>query len=105
MYEAHISSFKEISNDKGGYIEIKFTLPDREYTYCVFPTQIDYVTSTLRNQIEQPELDNLGDVLKYITKNNCTINVWFSYNQDYGRMNVALHQPATEEEAIDETVL
>lgn len=102
MREATVKSFREIENDKGGYVEVIFNLSDREYTYCVFPSQIEYVTSTLRTQFEVEGETNLGEMLTLaLTK---TFKVWFNYNYDLGRMNVALHQPrevVSQEEAMD----
>lgn len=101
-YEATIKSFKEIENDKGGYIETVIQLPDREYKYCIFPSQVDYVASALRNQFGmQDEVTNLGDMLNKAKKT--MFNIWFSYNYDIGRMNVAFHDntyrtPTTEDE-------
>lgn len=91
-YETKVKSFKEVTNDKGGYIETILELPDREYKYIIFPTQVEYVTSALRSQFDmRNEVVTLGDML---TKAQTTpINVWFNYNQDIGRMNVALHEP------------
>lgn len=91
-YETKVKSFKEVTNDKGGYIETILELPDREYKYIIFPTQVEYVTSALRSQFDmRNETVTLGDML---TKAQTTpINVWFNYNQDIGRMNVSLHEP------------
>lgn len=102
MREARIKSFKEISNDKGGYVETVLTLPDREYKYCIFPSQVEYVTSALRNQLGLQDKEvTLAEVLKAAQKT--TIKVWFAYNSDFNRMNVALHEPriVEDEEAVD----
>lgn len=104
MYEATVKSYKEVENDKGGYIEVIFQLEDRTYTYCIFPTQLDYVTSCLNNQfgLERDEL-SLGECLKKATKES--IHIWFSYNQDVQRMNLAFHDTTVANEDIEDTVL
>lgn len=91
-YETKVKSFEEVTNDKGGYVKVILELPDREYQYNIFPTQIDYVTSALRNQFEKrSEVVSLEDMLTL--GQTTAFNVWFTYNQDIGRMNVALHEP------------
>lgn len=100
LREATVKSFKEIENDKGGYVETVLALPDREYKYIIFPTQVDYVTSALRTQFEmQDEEVTLEDML--IKAETTTIKVWFAYNQDLGRMNVAFHEPRVQEVAVE----
>ena len=99
-YEVTIKSYKEITNAQGGYIETVLQLPDREYKYCIFPTQVEYVASCLRNQYEVEGETTLGAMLEKATKT--PFKVWFSYNQDYNRMNVALHySEVVTEEAPD----
>jgi hypothetical protein len=101
-YEAKVKSYKEITNEKGGYIEVIFALKDREYKYCIFPSQLEYVTSALRNQFDMRDKTvTLADMLKLATKKS--INVWFSWNPDIQKMNVALHEPSVSksEEAVD----
>lgn len=89
-YEATVKSFKEVENDKGGYVETVIQLADRTYTYCIFPSQVDYVASALRNQFGmQEEATDLGTMLNKAKKT--MFHVWFSYNYDIGRMNVAFH--------------
>lgn len=91
-YETKVKSFEEVTNDKGGYVKVILELPDREYQYNIFPTQVDYVTSALRSQFDKRgEAVSLGDMLT-LGKTK-SFNVWFAYNQDVGRMNVALHEP------------
>lgn len=102
MREARIKSFKEISNDKGGYVETILILPDREYKYCIFPSQVEYVTSALRNQLGLQDKEvTLADVLEAAKETN--IKVWFAYNIDFNRMNVAFHEPRIieNEEAVE----
>ena len=99
-YVAKVASYKEIENEQGGYVEVTLILPDRDYKYCIFPTQVDYVASCLRNQFEILEEVTLEQMLDLATENE--FKVWFSYNQDFGRMNVALHHyEQTQEEAPD----
>jgi hypothetical protein len=89
-YETKIKSFEEIENTQGGYIKVILELPDRDYTYCIFPSQVDYVASCLKAQFDIEEETTLGEVLEEATKQ--TFKVWFSYNEEYNRMNVNLHQ-------------
>ena len=89
-YEATIKSFKEIENDKGGYVETVIQLADREYKYCIFPSQVDYVASALRNQFGMQEDATALGIMLNLAKTH-PFNIWFSYNYDIGRMNVAFH--------------
>jgi hypothetical protein len=92
MREARIKSFKEETNDKGGYVRVVLQLSDREYQYCIFPKQVEYVTSALRSQLELQDKEvTLADVLEAAKETD--IKVWFAYNTDFNRMNVAFHEP------------
>lgn len=94
-YTGKVLSFEEISNTQGGYIKVVLGLDDRTYTYNIFPTQVDYVTSALRNQFNMHnETVTLEDMLNKASKED--INIYFSYNQEFGRMNVAFHEPKQE---------
>lgn len=97
--EATVKDFEEVENTQGGYVKVILQLEDRDYTYCIFPTQVEYVTSCLRNQLGLPttEETTLGEVLQGAKET--PINVWFSYNNDLGRMNVAFHEPKSNVEA------
>lgn len=102
-YEVTTKSYREIENDRGGYIEVIFDVPGYgDYTYCIFPSQVDYVTGCLNTQLgverDKYPLDEALELLQ-------TIKVIFNYNYDVGRMNVAFHEstPRTLEE--DEVVL
>lgn len=100
MYETKVKSFEEVENQQGGYVKVVLDLPDREYNYCIFPSQVEYVTSALRTQFEIKDETTLGEVLKLAAKT--PIKVWFSYNQDLGRMNVAFHETKSKsEEAVE----
>lgn len=100
MHEACIKSFREVTNDKGGYVEVIFKLEDRDYTYCMFPTQVEYVASALRNQLgHQDEVVTLEQLLQEGT--TTPIKIWFKYNENIGRMNVAFHEARTQEEAVE----
>lgn len=102
MREVRIKDFKEIENDKGGYVETTLLLPDREYKYCIFPSQVEYVTSAIRNQLGlQDQEVTLEEVLT--TAKETSISVWFTYNQDLGRMNVAFHETKVQiqEDAVE----
>lgn len=98
MYETTVKSFEEIENEQGGYVKVVLNLPDREYIHCIFPRSVEYVTSALRSQFEmRDEETTLEDML--VKAETTPIKVWFSYNYDYGRMNVAFHEPRVQEES------
>lgn len=99
---ATLKSYREVINDKGGYVETILKLEDRDYTYNIFPTQLEYVTSALRNQFGLDTEVTLGEVLD-IAKTT-EFKVWFAYNPQYGRMNVALHAPRVFTEVTEEAV-
>lgn len=103
MREAKVRSFEEVENAQGGYVKVILDLGDRDYTYCIFPTQVEYVTGALRTQFDmQNESVTLGAMLEKAKTN--TIKVWFSFNNDLGRMNVALHESkprVVSEEAVE----
>ena len=90
-YETNVKSFEEVNNEQGGYVKVVLQLPDREYNYIIFPSQVEYVIGALRTQFEmQNETVTLADMLNLgMTK---TFYTWFRYNQDIGRMNVAFHE-------------
>lgn len=96
-YKVTIKSYEEIENDKGGYVKIVLQLPDREYTYNLFPSSIDYVARNLRNQFNIEGEVTLKELLDKGLTN--AFSIWFSYNQDYQSMNVAFHDttPIVEE--------
>lgn len=102
MKEATVKSFKEVENEKGGYVEVVLKLDDRDYTYCIFPSQIDYVMSTLANQLGKTDVEITLEDLLNLAKTT-PIKVWFSYNNEFNRMNVAFHEakPVVEEDAVD----
>ncbi|NCC99825.1 MAG: hypothetical protein EOL95_09045 [Bacteroidia bacterium] len=94
-----MKSFREVTNAQGGYLEVIFKLQDRDYTLNIFPgkgetagRQVNYVTGAIRKQLgKEEESLSLLEVLE-IAKTN-PINIWFSYSQEYGRMNVNFHEP------------
>jgi hypothetical protein len=105
-YEAIVKDYREVTNSQGGYIELVLTLPDREFKYCVFPSQLDYVASCLNRQLEaERDTFSLGEALDQFKTNGIKLDVWFSYNETYGRMNVALHEETIAEEIIDGSIL
>ena len=84
-----------------GRVEVILTLPDREYTYNIFPNQVDYVTSALRSQFQMTdEVVTLEDMLN--KAKTTPISIWFSWNKEFGRMNVAFHEAATKEVATED---
>ena len=72
MYKCTIDKYTEIENEKGGYIEIVLNLPDRQFKYCVFPSQLDYVSSCLNRGLGvDRDTYSLGEALELIKKDNC----------------------------------
>ena len=106
-YEAKVKEYTEITNKQGGYIEVVLSLPDREFKYCVFPSQVDYVTSCLNRQLNASrDANSLGEALEIYKSKQTPLDVWFSYNETYGRMNVALHETTSvDEEHITEDLI
>lgn len=105
-YEGRLTSFKEIENEKGGYIELKFNVTNeegsREYTHCLFPSSLDYFISAVGKQLETSER-NLGALLELVKAN--PIEMFFTWNEEYQRLNVAFHKPtATEDIDVDDLV-
>lgn len=104
-HEAKVKSFREVENAQGGYLEVIFELRDRDYTLNIFPgrgetagRQVNYVTGAIRRQLgKEEEALSLVEVLE-IAKTT-PINIWFSYSQEYGRMNVNFHEPVSIGEA------
>lgn len=96
QYEVAVKDFIEIENEKGGYIKVTFDVPEYgEYNYCIFPSQVDYAASCINTQLGVArDTYTLGEALKKAKK----LNVWFSWNKDYNRMNVALHEPVVVED-------
>lgn len=87
-YVTKIKSYEEIENTQGGYIQVVLELPDRDYNYIIFPSSIDYVARSLKQQFgldTQEEYD--FDVLLDMAKER-EFTVWFEYNETYNRMNV-----------------
>lgn len=97
-YEGKLTSYKEIENDKGGYVELKFdvTNPEgsREYTHCLFSSSIDYFISAVGRQLETDER-NLGSLLDLLKDK--PIKIYFTWNDEYKRLNVAFHEPVVVE--------
>ena len=99
-YIVRVKSYKEITNDKGGYVQIVLQLPDREFTYNLFPSSIEYVARNLRNQFGIEDETTLGELLETATKTD--FKVWISYNQEYNSMNVSFHNNMMVEEEAPE---
>ena len=97
-YEGRLTSYKEIENDKGGYVELKFDVTNsegsREFTHCLFSSSIDYFISTVGKQLETEER-NLEKLLELLKDN--TIKIYFTWNDEYKRLNVAFHEPVVVE--------
>ena len=103
--EAKVKSYREVTNDKGGYVEVVLDLGDRTYTYNLFPgkdesagAQLNYFTGALRRQLEIEGTTDLEQVLEVAKEK--PFKVYFSYSNEYNRLNVAFHK-AAEQEVVD----
>lgn len=98
-YPVQIVSFREVTNDKGGYIELTLNMPDRIIKQNFFPTQIAYLGSTIGEQLglreDQHEVEEILEIAK-----GKQLFVMVSYN-DYG-LNVAFHKPTAVTAKSDE---
>lgn len=97
-----IKSYKEIDNEEGGYAELNLLINgERDYKWCVFPSQYQYLADGLRNQLveddSEPDLLDLLDTCK-----ETEFKLWFSWNTKYNRYNISLYAPR---ETITEEVL
>lgn len=98
---AKVKSYEEVENKEGGYIRLVLALKDRDYTYCVFPSQVEYIASCLQSQLGDKSKEySLEQLLKLAKRNE--FKVWFSYNKDIQKMNVAFHQSSNVVEDIEE---
>ena len=92
-YPIKLISFQEFVNDKGGYIQVTFQLPDRQVKHQVFNNEkaLAYFGSTLKRQMgkEGEELD-LEAVLNEAKAFDGLYTV-ISYHPQYG-MNMAFHE-------------
>ena len=90
-YPVSLITFKEVQNERGGYVELKLDMPDRIITQNFFPTQLGYLGSTLAEQLGlRDQKRSLNEVLE-IARGKQLFAI-ISYNE-YG-MNLAFHKPA-----------
>lgn len=98
-YELPLTDIKEVTNDKGGYVQLTFKNNDTEIIHNIFGSnekQIEYTIQTLGRQVGKFGEDiSLEDVLipGFIYK------IYVSYNE-YGR-NVAFGVRETLDEEAD----
>lgn len=84
-----IVTYKEVANDMGGYIEVHLALPDRNIQQNFFPSNIKYLGTSLRQQLNLADEDmELSEILEQ-AKGKDIFGV-ISYNE-YG-LNIALHE-------------
>ena len=102
--KAKVKSYREVTNDQGGYLEIVLNLGDREFKYNLFPgtgategAQINYFSGALRKQLGIEGSVTVEEILEVAKEKE--FKVWFSYSNEYNRLNVAFHQAATHEAA------
>jgi hypothetical protein len=95
-YQIKLVSFKEVVNDKGGYVELSLKFPDRIIRHNVFPGKsMDYTGKALRQQLGLEAETDLGTLLNLCQASDQLFTV-VSYN-DYG-LNLAFHEAITVED-------
>lgn len=88
-YPIFISSYREVVNEKGGYLELTIALPDRVIRQNFFPKNVDYLGKSLRTQLGLEGEETLQSVLDQAIEADNLFGV-ISYNE-YG-MNLAFHK-------------
>lgn len=105
-YECIIDRYMEVENENGGHIAIYLELPDREFKWCVFPSQIDYVCKNLNFTLgEERSTYPINEALEIIKNNKTKLELYFNYNTEYKRMNVSFQDNSEEPEAVTEDLI
>lgn len=90
-HTATITSYKEVKNSNGGYIEVVFDLDNgRDFKYNIFPKSIQYHTNGIAYQIDS-ELTDFRAVLEAGRK--AEFNIWLSYNKQYSNYDISYYEP------------
>lgn len=100
-YAFNLISYREVTNDKGGYIELTLELPDRFIKQNLFPENkaenkrgtLNYFMGAIKRQmkVEDKEME-LVDILELAkSQKKDALFCVISYSDDYG-MNVAFHE-------------
>lgn len=88
-YPVSLITYQEVKNEKGGYIELTINMPDRIIKQNFFPTQLNYLGSTLAEQLGLRDSEHdLVEILDVAKGKN--LFAMISYNE-YG-MNLAFHK-------------
>ncbi len=88
-YPIRITNFEEFENEKGGYVQLTISMPDRIIKQNFFPSNIDYLGAALRDQLGIKEQKELSEVLE-ATSGQELFGI-ISYNE-YG-MNLGFRRP------------
>lgn len=103
-YPISVISFREVSNDQGGYTEVTFGLPDRIIKQAYFGDRMvdgkqkngneSYMARALKAQCGMDDVEcSLLDILNK-AKETTTLFGVVSYSSEYG-MNLAFHEKVT----------
>lgn len=88
-YPVRLIEFQPFENDKGGYVQLTLAMPDRIIKQNFFPSNLDYLGKTLKDQIGKSDQElKLSEVLAEAKGKDLFCVV--SYNE-YG-LNVAFHE-------------
>jgi len=88
-YPIRLIEFKSVANDNGGYVQLTLAMPDRVINQNFFPSNLDYLGKTLKDQIGKADQEmKLVEVLTEAKGKDLFCVV--SYNE-YG-LNVAFHE-------------
>lgn len=88
-YPIRLIDYKPVANDNGGYVQLTLAMPDRIINQNFFPSNLDYLGKTLKDQIGKGDQElKLSEVLDEAKGKDLFCVV--SYNE-YG-LNVAFHE-------------
>lgn len=105
-YECIIDRYEEVENEQGGHIAIYLKLPDREFKWCVFPSQLDYVCKSLNFLLsDERSTYKINEALEIVKKDKIKLELYFNYNEEYKRMNVSFQDNSEESEAVTEDLI
>lgn len=94
-YPISLVSYKEMENDKGGYVEVTLSFPDRVMRQNFFPSNIEYLGKTLRTQMGMEEGADLDEILEAAKNSDKPLFAVVSYGE-YG-LNIAFHETVVTE--------
>lgn len=106
VQEVKIKDFEEVKNDQGGYILLKLQLVDRPYDYVLFPSQINVVATSIKNQMfdDDGEPMSVKNILTNAVRLHGTLKVYFYYNEEFKCHNLYFDgkTPSTSQIKVDQ---